>query len=75
MDHHTIIPGLMKSDNPKSIAFNWAFSSLVVKRKFCTYQLTELAMKADSHLFHIHKAFVQMKQYNKIKLIDAGFKR
>ena len=30
------LPGLMKSERPKSINFIGAFSSLVVKRKFCS---------------------------------------
>ena len=34
-EDQTILPGLMKSERPKSINFIGAFSSLVVKRKFC----------------------------------------
>lgn len=34
-------PGLMKSESPKSIAFSWACSSLVVNKKFCTHIVEE----------------------------------
>jgi hypothetical protein len=33
------LPGLIKSDRPKSINFIGALSSLVVKRKFCANEI------------------------------------
>jgi hypothetical protein len=39
------LPGLIKSDRPKSINFIGALSSLVVKRKFCPNEIYQLGQK------------------------------
>jgi len=58
------VPGLTKSDKPKSMAFNWACSSLVLNKKFCSaWQLHSLL----SLLHHHHDTFTHKKKSQKKK--------